>query len=476
MKLEQSLSMPKEWLISEKKRGFSLVEVLLSGAVFSLLVTALVGAYLYGEETTMLAGNRARAVFLAEEGLEATRNIRDSDFTNLSDGVHGLVISGGQWNFSGSSDVDGIFTRSVTIAPVSSNRKSVISTVSWQQNTERTGVVALSSYFTNWIVSGIGNWESPIQEASVDAPGNANGVKVQYQDGFAYDVRDAGTDNFLVFDVSDSVSPLLVGSLTLSGKPSNISIAGNYAYVSSSDNNEELQIIDISIPSSPSLAGSYNAPGNANAIGVFASGSTAYIMRASSSSDEFLIIDAASPAAPSFVGSLNLGEDGNEVVVSGNVAYIASSDNSEELKVVNIAIPESPSKIGSLDLSGNTDAITIALTGSTVLLGQGSTLFTVNISTPASPTVLGSIDLSGTVNDIALVLGNTNTYVYTATSGNSAEFQVIDISSLATPTLFGLFDVSSNNNIFGIAYNDAIDRVFSVGAFNSEDLIVLAPQ
>ncbi|QQR77649.1 MAG: hypothetical protein IPJ67_00665 [Candidatus Moraniibacteriota bacterium] len=476
MKLEQSPSMPKEWLTSEKKHGFSLVEVLLSGAVFSLLVTALVGAYLYGEEATVLAGNRTRAVFFAEEGLEATRNIRDSDFMNLSDGVHGLAISGGQWNFSGSSDVDGIFTRSVTIAPVSSNRKSVTSTVSWQQNAERTGTVALSSYLTNWIVSGIGNWASPLEEASVDASGNADGLKVQYQDSFAYVVRNVGTDNFLVFDVSDSVNPSLVGSLTLAGRPSNISIAGNYAYVSSSDNNEELQIVDISTPVSPSLAGSYNAPGNANVIGVFASGLTAYIVRANSSSDEFLIINVASPTSPSLVGSLNLGANGNEVVVSGNAAYIASSDNSEELKVVNISTPASPSQIGSLNLSGNTDAITIAFTGSTVLLGQGDKLFTVNISTPASPAVLGSVDLSGTVNDIALVFGNANTYVYTATSRNSAEFQVVDISSLASPMLFGSVDVSGNNNLFGIAYDETIDRAFGVGTSNSEEFIVLAPQ
>lgn len=134
----------------KKRKAFSLVEVLLAGAVFSLLVTALVGAYLYGEEATMLAGNRARAVFLAEEGLEAARNIRDADFANLSDGTYGLSISGNQWNFSGASDTQGIFTRSVTVAPVSAHRKSVMSTITWQQNAGRTGTVSLVAYLTNW--------------------------------------------------------------------------------------------------------------------------------------------------------------------------------------------------------------------------------------------------------------------------------------------------------------------------------------
>ena len=89
--------MPRVWSATNPNRlalslskGFSLVEVILSSAVFALLVTALVGAYLYGQESTALAGNRARAVMLAEEGLEATRNIRDGGFNDLGVGIHGL--------------------------------------------------------------------------------------------------------------------------------------------------------------------------------------------------------------------------------------------------------------------------------------------------------------------------------------------------------------------------------------------------
>src|SRR3989339_1628826 len=109
----------------QAQQGFSLVEVILSTAVFVLLVTALVGAYLYGQESTALAGNRARATMLAEEGLEAARNIRDANFSNLSDGTHGLVISGNQWTLSGSSDVTDIFTRSISISIIDMIKKTV---------------------------------------------------------------------------------------------------------------------------------------------------------------------------------------------------------------------------------------------------------------------------------------------------------------------------------------------------------------
>lgn len=131
--------------------GFSLVEVILSSAVFVLLVTALIGAYLYGQESTALAGNRARAAMLAEEGLEAVRNIRDPAFTNLTDGTYGLTTTGNQWNLSGSQDISDIFTRQVVISTVDTERKSVIVNVTWQQNPQRAGSVSLTSRFTNWL-------------------------------------------------------------------------------------------------------------------------------------------------------------------------------------------------------------------------------------------------------------------------------------------------------------------------------------
>lgn len=138
------------------KNGFSLVEVLLSVAVFALIVTALVGGLIYGQQSTALAGMRSRAAILADEGLEAARNIRDANFTNLTDGTFGLTTTGSQWNLSGSSDITDIFTRAITISTVDANRKQLVSTVTWQQNAQRNGAVSAVTYLTNWKASGGG--------------------------------------------------------------------------------------------------------------------------------------------------------------------------------------------------------------------------------------------------------------------------------------------------------------------------------
>ena len=111
MKQKQLPSITKAWLITS--RGFSLVEVILATSIFGLLITALVGSFLYGQEATMLAGNRARAVMLAEEGLEAVYNIQDENFANLVDGTYGLTVAGNQWTLSGASDQVEMFTRQI---------------------------------------------------------------------------------------------------------------------------------------------------------------------------------------------------------------------------------------------------------------------------------------------------------------------------------------------------------------------------
>lgn len=147
MKQKILQSIQREWLTTN---GFSLVEIILAISIFALIVTAMVGALIFGQQSTALGGARAQAVSLAEECQEAVRNIRDENFANLTVGNHGLTISGNQWTFSGTSDVTGIFTRQAIVSDIDTNTKSIICNVNWQQNQQRPGTVSLVSNFTNW--------------------------------------------------------------------------------------------------------------------------------------------------------------------------------------------------------------------------------------------------------------------------------------------------------------------------------------
>jgi len=451
------------------------VEVLLAGTVFALLVTALVGAYLYGEEATELSGNRARAVLLAEEGLEAARNIRDAAFSNLTDGTFGLSTTGNQWNLSGASDTSDIFTRQITISTIDSKRKSITSNVTWQQNVQRTGSVTLVSRLTNWLISNVGNWSVPAISANTDLTGNQNGFKIQVEGDYLYLIRSTNTaNNFVVMNISAPDSPVLVSTANIIGTPTNLFVSGNFVYVTSADDTRELQIVDITTPSSPSNVGSYNAPGSGNANGVHVSGTTAYVVQTGSGSTEFSSINVASPASPVQLDTLELGATGNEVVVSGNHAFVASGSDSQEIQVVDITNPSVLSLAGSLNLPGTIDAETLTLAGTMLLVGQGTNFRTVSIASPTAPTLLGSLSVSGTINDIALAVAGK--YVFIADQAGAQEFQVLDISTPSAPVLSAGIDITGGNPLFGVAYSSTYDRAYGAGQSDASEITIFAPQ
>jgi len=454
------------------KKGFSLVEIILASALFAMLATGVFGALIYGEESPSTFGRRVQAILLADEGIEAVRNIRDAAYTNLVDGTYGLAVSGGQWIFSGAQDVNDIFTRQVQIATVDTKRKMVTSTVNWSQNAQRTGTTSLVTYLTNWMASGHGNWALPQQVATLDLPTNSDGLKIKYSNNYAYVIRNGGGSNFQIVNLTNLASPILAGSLNLTGTPVNIEVSGNYAYVSVNSNNNELQIINISNPAAPAVVGTYNAPGNANGLGIQVSGTTAYFLRASSKEDEITALNVSNPAIPVMLGSLNLNADANEAVILGNYAYIASGSDSQELQVVNISNPANMSIVGSVDVAGKTNAVTIDGFGSVVALGIGSTVYVINVANPLAPATSGSIAVINNVNDLVLD-GNIN-YVFLAKASGTQEFQVLDISSPVAPTSVGIFDLSGS--AYGIAYDATRDRAYSVGRFNAAELCILAPQ
>jgi Tfp pilus assembly protein PilV len=133
-------------------RGFSIVEALLASTLFLIVAVAFAGAIIYGEQSAAVAGQQSRAAFLAEEAIQAVRNIRDESFGNLIDGNYGLYVSGGQWMLSGDSDSTDGYVRQVQISTINvdPNRKLITVAITWQQTPQRTGNLTLSTELTNW--------------------------------------------------------------------------------------------------------------------------------------------------------------------------------------------------------------------------------------------------------------------------------------------------------------------------------------
>lgn len=150
-----------------KKDGFSLVEALLASSVLALAVTAMVGSLIYGQDSTQQSGEHARALFLAEEELEAVTNIRDDIYNELKYNQSSVIPSSSVWIFGGegTEEIIGNFKRLITIGDVCRNSagsitscpasttdphlKQITASVSWPRgNGIRT--VTSTRFLTNW--------------------------------------------------------------------------------------------------------------------------------------------------------------------------------------------------------------------------------------------------------------------------------------------------------------------------------------
>lgn len=132
--------------------GQSIIEAVVAVSVVVLIIITLVSAVTVSVKNATFAKNKSLATKYVNQGLEAVRSIRDSNWQNLLDAsgkVNGLSFDGSQWIFSGSSDTPATsFTRTVT---VSGNETEVIVEVkvSWIQGT-KTFSSSATTNFTRW--------------------------------------------------------------------------------------------------------------------------------------------------------------------------------------------------------------------------------------------------------------------------------------------------------------------------------------
>ncbi len=130
--------------------GFSLIEILVSFAIFLLFVNVIFNITTNSSKQFKHSINVEKAVIFAEEAVEAVRNIRDEDFDNLSNGIYGLTIVSNEWEFYGLSNTDDIFTRVIEITDIGIDKKQIDVIVTWDDQISSDNSFILSSILTNW--------------------------------------------------------------------------------------------------------------------------------------------------------------------------------------------------------------------------------------------------------------------------------------------------------------------------------------
>jgi Tfp pilus assembly protein PilV len=318
-----------------------------------------------------------------------------------------------------------------------------------------------------------GGWPDPTSIGTANPAGNGDGTAIYVSGTTVYLGKPAqagGDPELFIYDVTTPSTPSLLGTFETSADIDDIVVSGSYAYLASSDNSRELDIINISNPAAPVRTGSLNLTGTEDANTVAISGSTIYLGRATAATNEFNVIDVSTPATPTLTGSLNSADAINDLVVSGSYVYAATSDDAAELMVIDVTTPSTPSLTGSLNLTGTANGLTIDLTDSLVAIGRATStdneINVIDVYAPASPTLSGSADAASSVNGIRF---ENSSYLFVATDLASNHWQYWDVSD--TSNIWQTSSLSTTSSLNELVYDGTYTYVASTD--NSLELQII---
>jgi hypothetical protein len=235
-----------------------------------------------------------------------------------------------------------------------------------------------------------------------------------------------GAGGLQILDVSNPAAPILAGSLDTGGFARGLAVAGGRAYLTDFYNG--FLVVDVSNPSAPVRMGSVAAYGDKIAV----VGHYAYVAGYGLS-----IIDISNPSEPVITRRIDIGGWFYDIAVVGDYAYMltASADDVPlipgGLWIVDVSDPIVPKPLGRV-LS---DA-SVAVPGANTYLTLWHVI--IDISNPILPALVGRLDLGGKVaRDIVVSAG----YAYATVDGDG--LRVFDISDPASPRLAGGFSTTA---------------------------------
>jgi hypothetical protein len=333
-----------------------------------------------------------------------------------------------------------------------------------------TGNYAIVLSSTKLAVVNITNKAAPATVGTVTNALFNNCRDISVSGNYAY-LACAGSNSLVVVDLSTPTSPTVAGSLTDSTNlnyTSSIAIYGSYLYAGCSNNYGGGAIIDISNPAAPTLVG--HLPGYYDTL-LTLSGSTLYVL--SQNISTIMSLDVSNPLSPKRQPDTHYSAGGPVYLSVVGSNLIGTSTGMEVWHLTTIPAPLYTS--ANVNLANRLYSVQgIDKIGTTIYsVSSQGILSAIDISDPTNPTFLGRLYDSRLIN--AGALSASGNYVYIPTGNWSYSFYVVDVSNPAAMTI-----VSSMNefpNIWNVTYTKVAGNLLYMtspigGRFSAYDVTV----
>ncbi len=283
--------------------------------------------------------------------------------------------------------------------------------------------------------------EAPTIEGSLN---NNNSVyDVAVSGNYAYLATGKNSQELAIVDVSVKSAPNQVKTVNLGGKSQARAVAlyGNHALVTKLGSTDtELDVVDISTPLSPVVKpGLQN--GTISYYGMAVAGQTAYVASSDDSGELKIVNLSPIPnSAPTLTASVNLPStsDGVDVAVFGDYAFVATKNNTTgaEFYVVRLSDRSIQS---SYEVGADVNSV-FTLDGDLVFLATSSTtseFIVLDTSTKsATPVLKGSYNMTSQANGVFV----NGAYAYVSSSADAEELVVLKGGGTSTYYTVGSYE------------------------------------
>lgn len=214
-------------------------------------------------------------------------------------------------------------------------------------------------------------WGTNLMLASSTAPfvtgPQASGNSIYYKNGYILlGLNATGSGNGPEFHLIDVHNPddlfggshLLfpVGTYAVGNSVNSMVMRGTYAYIAT-PNSSELQILNMTNPSSITVAGGYGA-GNGNGKSLYIVGNNVYLGRTTGAGTDLQILDNTDPTATlPLLGGIDIEPPTNSVNAIIQRDYLSFLLTNNDLKIYKTDNPSSPTLFGSITLPQNGSAV-----------------------------------------------------------------------------------------------------------------------
>lgn len=488
--------------------GQSLVEIILVIALSAIVLPALVTGLITSRSGKPQQEQRLRASGYLREMQEAVRAMREDDWENFdSPGIYHPQIQSGRWvlvsgpeiispieGLSRQIEVENVFRDNngeivVTGGILDPSTKRFIFMVSWTSpyassidSTMYLTRLANESYTETTLADfslgspvdtviddslggeiflgggGQGDWCEPnLSITGLDLPksGVANAILAVEGRAYVGTGDNASGETFVDVSISQDDPPVASknGVLDCSAscpKTNDVYGVGDYAFVATDTNDSEIIILDIS--NTPIQIGKFNADGPQDASSVWVKDNYGFMTQDKST---FHVFDLSSKSGDRpHIAELALADNGNDIFIVGDYAYVAIDSSSTQLQIIDISNPSSPSIVSSLKVAnkgGKAVYINSSATRAYIATGynSGTSLPTekemhiVDISNKQNPTWIGSYD-TGAMDPTDITVVTNNKAIIVGIGGE--EYQVINYANESTPLRCGGLSVDVGIN------------------------------